>query len=250
MASGPERSIVPRLVVAGRTFAPSVAATLATLLGVALLAALGGWQLDRARQQRAQLESFARPAAQPQALPPADAAGSLARYAHVRLAGHYLPERQFLLDNMIHAGVAGVRVLTPFVTDGGATVLVDRGWLPLGPSRARLPPVAVGGEARVLSGRLDALPRPGVELAGGDGGGWPRVVGFPTLAELARALGAPLYPRIVLLDPGERDGYLREWRPGGLPPERHVGYAVQWYALALTLLVAYLIVSLRERGAG
>jgi surfeit locus 1 family protein len=239
---------VLRLSVGRRTFAPSLAATLAVLLGLAVLLWLGTWQLERAAHARAQFAAYARSDAEPVALPPRSDADALPRYARVRLSGHYLAGRQFLLDNMIHEGVAGYRVLTPFVTAGGDTVLVDRGWLPAGPSRATPPPVGVGAETRALAGRLDALPRPGIELAAAAGSGdWPRVVGFPKLAELGAALGQPLYPRLVLLDPNEPDGYLRDWRPGGLAPERHVGYAVQWYALALTLLVGYVIASLRTR---
>lgn len=237
-----------RLSIGRRTFAPSLAATLPMLLGVALLVWLGAWQLDRAGQSRAQLEAYASGAAAPVALPPASRL--LPRYTRVRLSGRYLPERQFLLDNMTHAGVAGYRVLTPFATDGGDIVLVDRGWLPLGPSRAVLPAVAVGGEARALAGRVDALPRPGIELGAAPARGpWPRVVAYPRLAELGAALGRQLYPQVVLLDPDAADGYLRDWHPGGLPPERHVGYAVQWFALALTLVVGYLFASLRRRDA-
>ena len=234
-----------RLSVGRRTFAPSLAATLPMLLGVALLVGLGVWQLDRAGQGRAQLAAYAGSAAAPLPLPPASR--PLPRYARVRLTGQYLPQRQFLLDNMTHAGVAGYRVLTPFVTAGGDTVLVDRGWLPVGPSRATLPEVGVGGETRELAGRLDALPRPGIELGASAGGGpWPRVVAFPRLAELGAALGRELYPSVVLLDADAPDGYLRDWHPGGLPPERHLGYALQWFALALTLLVGYVFASLRE----
>jgi surfeit locus 1 family protein len=238
---------VLRLSAGRRTFAPSLAATLAMLPVLALLAWLGAWQLDRAGQTRAQLAAYARSDAAALPLPPA--ARALPRYARVRLVGRYLPEQQFLLDNMTHAGVAGFRVLTPFVTDGGDTVLVDRGWVPPGPSRASLPAVAVGGEPRALTGRVDALPRPGLELAPAPGGGpWPRVVGFPRLAELGAALGRTLYPQLVLLDADAADGYLRDWSPGGLSPERHVGYAVQWFALALTLVVGYVAASLRKRG--
>jgi surfeit locus 1 family protein len=75
------------------------------------------------------------------------------------------------------------------------------------------------------------------------------VQSHPRLATLAGALGQPLYARLVLLDAGAADGYLREWRPAGFAPERHVGYALQWYALALTLVVAYLVVSSRTRHA-
>jgi len=216
------------------------------LLVLALLVWLGIWQLDRAAQSRAQLADYARSDTAPVPLPPASR--PLPRYARVRLAGHYLAERQFLLDNMTHAGVAGYRVLTPFATSGGDTVLVDRGWVPPGPRRTTLPAIAVGGDARELSGRIDALPRPGIELEAAPGSGpWPRVVGFPRLPELGAALGRPLYPGIVLLDADAPDGYLRDWRPGGMPPERHVGYAVQWFALALTLVIGYVIASLRKR---
>lgn len=235
-----------RLSVGRRTFAPSLWATLPMLLLLALLLWLGSWQLDRAGQRRAQLAAYAQNDAAPLPLPPAARAPS--RYAHVRLAGRYLPERQFLLDNMTHAGVAGYRVLTPFVTDGGETVLVDRGWVPAGPSRAALPGVAVGDGTRAVTGRVDALPRPGIELgAAPSSGPWPRVVGFPRLPELGAALGRALYPQIVLLDAEAPDGYLRDWRPGGMPPERHVGYAVQWFALALTLVAGYVVASLRKR---
>ena len=228
-----------------RVFAPSLAATVPVFAGIALLAVLGTWQLDRAAAQRAQLAAYARDAPTV-ALPPASTAP--ARYTRVAVSGHYLRERQFLLDNMTHAGVAGYRVLTPFATDRGEIVLVDRGWLALGASRASLPAVGVGVETRRVTGRLDTLPRPGIELADArDDGTWPRVVSFPKLADLARALGAPLYPQLVLLDAAEPDGYVRDWRPGGLPPERHIGYAVQWYALALTLLALYLIASLKSR---
>ena len=237
---------MPRLRIGQRTFAPSLAATLPMLLGVALLVGLGAWQLDRAGRSRAQLAAYASSSTAPVPLPPASR--PLPRYARVRLTGQYLPQRQFLLDNMTHAGAAGYRVLTPFVTGRGDTVLVDRGWLPLGPSRAALPEIGVGGETRELAGRLDALPRPGIELGATPGAGpWPRVVAFPTLAQLGAALGRELYPEVVLLDAQAPDGFLRDWHPGGLPPERHVGYALQWFALALTLLVGYVFASLRER---
>ena len=51
---------------------------------------------------------------------------------------------------------------------------------------------------------------------------------------------------LVLLDPGEPDGYVRNWSAPGFPPMRHIGYAVQWFALALTLLVIYVVTNLRR----
>jgi surfeit locus 1 family protein len=243
--SGGERSIVPRLRVALRTrvFEPALAPTLIALPLFVLLIALGSWQLQRAAAKRALFAAFERDAAAPVAL----TATPAPRYTRVRTGGHYLAGRQFLLDNMTHDGVAGYRVLTPFECADRTTLLVDRGWIPVGESRARLPDLAVGEGPREVAGRVDQLPRAGLELRAGGGSGWPRVVSFPKLADLAALLGRPVYPQVLLLDPGLPDGFVRVWRPPGLPPEQHVGYALQWYALALTLLVCYVIVSLKRR---
>lgn len=254
-----------------REFAPGLVPTLLMLPVLALLLWLGTWQLHRAAEKQALWDGFARgtdatvdlPGAPPTATPAAaspgerapaqtDAASSStppARYSHVRVAGAYLPGRQILLDNMtIEDRGAGYRVLTPLLRADGSVVLVDRGWVPLGRSRGELPDVSVSDEPRVVTGRVDTLPRPGIEpVAPPDGAGWPRVLGFPTMAQVERVLGRPVYPLIVLLDPALPDGYLRAWQPPGFPPERHVGYAVQWYALALTLVLIWFFVNLRKR---
>ena len=51
---------------------------------------------------------------------------------------------------------------------------------------------------------------------------------------------------IGLLDAGEPEGYLRQWQAPGFPPLRHIGYAVQWFGLALTLFVIYIVTNLRH----
>jgi surfeit locus 1 family protein len=235
-----------RLPVGNRVFAPGLLPTLAMLPLLALLLWLGTWQHQRAGEKRALWESFERGADRTVALPAAGAP-PLERYAHVRLEGVYVPDRQVLLDNLTHAERVGYRVLTPLRRADGTLVLVDRGWVPLGRTRQDLPDVAVGAEPRVVTGRVDRLPRAGIELANPpDGAGWPRVLSFPTLAQVERVLGRPVYPQVVLLDPELPDGYVREWQPPGLPPERHLGYSVQWFSLAATLLVLWAAVSLKK----
>jgi surfeit locus 1 family protein len=235
---------VVRIRIGSREFAPRLVPTLLMLPVLALLLWLGTWQLERAGQKRALWASFERGGGAPLALPPA--ATPAPRYARVRASGHYLGARQFLIDNMTHDGAAGYRVLTPLEAADGQLLLVDRGWLPLGASRAQLPDVAVGAGPREVIGRVDELPQAGIRLEVAAEPGWPRRIAFPTFAALAAALGRPVYPQLLLLDPALPDGYVRAWQPPGLPPERHLGYAVQWYALALTLLVLYVIVNLRR----
>jgi surfeit locus 1 family protein len=244
---------VPRLFsipVGNRVFAPGLVPTLAMLPLLALLLWLGTWQYHRAGEKRVLWEQFERGADATVPLP-ASGASPPERYAHVSVTGSYRPDRQVLLDNMTHAERAGYRVLTPLVRDDGTAVLVDRGWVAPGRTRQQLPDVAVGAERRTVTGRFDSLPRPGLELAvPPDGAGWPRVLSFPKQAQLERVLGARLYPGVVLLDAGLPDGYVREWQPPGLPPERHLGYSVQWYALATTLFLIWVVVNLKKRDGG
>lgn len=209
----------------------------------ALFVAVGCWQLGRAAEKRALAAAFAT-AAVPERLPPG--AVLLPRYRPVIVQGRYDSAHQFLLDNMTRAGRAGVQVLTPLVLADGRAVLVNRGWLPLGPTRDALPEIAVPADEREISGRIDHLPRPGIELAAEHPAGWPKLVSFPRMEELGSALRHELHPQLILLDPASPDGYTRDWQPAGLGPERHLAYAVQWFALAATAVVIWIVLGLRR----
>ena len=90
------------------------------------------------------------------------------------------------------------------------------------------------------------MPRAGIELKTDDGAGWPRRLSYPDNAALQRIYAAPVASSVILLDAAAADGFLRDWRPGGLPPERHFGYAVQWYGLSLALLVLFCVVNFKK----
>ncbi len=235
-------------MLAGREFAPPWPATVATLAAVAVFVMLGRWQWDRGVQKEAARAEFA---VQEAASVSSGAGGidALPRYARVRLAGRYLSERQFLLDNRTREGRAGYEVLTPFAMDGGELVLVNRGWVASSGYRDRLPDVRVEVE-RIgsVSGQLDELPVAG--LARGRAppqGPWPQVTSFPTMAQLADALEvARLAGRVVLLDAAEPQGYKRSLTPSGMPPARHFGYAVQWWSFAAAVLGLYGYLNLRK----
>lgn len=226
-------------------FAPRPAGTVAAVAAAFLCATLGNWQLGRAAEKRALTADFARagPALELGTLP----AGA-PRYQRVTARGHYDSGRQFLLDNRSHAGQAGMEVLTPLVLADGSAVLVNRGWLPHGPSRETLPGVGVADAPRAVSGRLDELPQPSIRLDAPPAAGWPRLVQYPRMDELSAMLGRKLQPRMLLLDPAEPDGYVREWSVPGTTSERHLGYAVQWFAFAALAIAIWIAVSLRREG--
>lgn len=238
--------------VGNRVFAPQPWAVLVTAVALAAFVSLGYWQLGRASEKQSLIDAFI---AGNQTSVDATGLGfdEIARYQHVRLRGSYDATRQVLLDNMpsTKTGRPGFRVLTPLDrSDGRGWVMVDRGWVPLGATREQLPDVSAGVREREVRGRLDRLPMPGLRLgeavAPGTEG-WPRIMNFPREADVEAALGAAVESRIVLLDPDLPDGYEREWRPSlGFGPERHLGYAIQWFAAALAAVVIFIALSLRR----
>ena len=57
-----------------------------------------------------------------------------------------------------------------------------------------------------------------------------------------------LPPRVLRLDPALPLGYVRDLDilPNTLPPQRHLGYAVQWFALAAAVLATALLLTFRK----
>ncbi len=223
-----------------------------TVFGMAFFCWLGSWQLDRARQKQELLSQY-EAGQQTQIAMTSENADSLSRYQRVRVSGHYDPEHQILLDNMpSHAGRPGFRVLTLMQSSAG-WLLVDRGWLPLGATRAELPNVSVSADERNITGTMDALPRAGLQLTTppiDKNAPWPRVLSFPTQADLEQQLGHKLIPGVLLLDPSHPDGYERIWEAHlGFKPERHIGYAVQWFALAAAAAIIFILMGFRTKKA-
>jgi cytochrome oxidase assembly protein ShyY1 len=219
-----------------------IAAAVLVALGV-LFALLGNWQWRRATQSGAVAERFAATAAAPAAHElPSEPLAEAARFQRLEITGRFAPDRQILLDNIVHDEVAGYDVLTPLEpTDGGAWLLVNRGWVAAGPDRNALPTVAVDATERTIVGRVERLPRPGLRLGaptGSSAGPWPLVLSYPTAESLTALLKAPVHDYQLLLDPSEPDGYMRDWRAPGLAPERHIMYAGQWWLFAAGAVAA------------
>lgn len=223
--------------------------TLLTIAVMALLLSLGRWQLRRADEKRVLFDSFAAGTDTSRQIDLET--GAVPRYRHVEADGHYDSARQVLIDNMVNNDRAGYFVITPFALAGGGWVLVNRGWVPLGASRAERPAIGVSEDARRVRGRADHLPSPGIQLGARQtlNAPYPVVAAFPSHDELAQLLKISSWTRatdLILLDPAEPDGYVRTWTPPGFPPMRHIGYAVQWFGLALALLVIYVVTNLRR----
>ncbi|WP_369942559.1 SURF1 family protein [Xanthomonas medicagonis] len=222
-------------------------------LAVALgFCALGRWQLLRMHEKQALLAQAAHVRDHPQALADALRMRSPTRLAWVHGSGRFLPG-QILLDNQLREGRSGVKVYQPFLADGAsAPLLVELGWLPLPPDRALPQPAPLQGR-HALAGLLGPAPSHGLALG-------PALVAAPApqrwlaMRIEPKAIGEALGRRDILsqvlrLDPALPLGFPRDldMLPNTLPPERHLGYAVQWFGLALAVLITAALLSWRAR---
>ncbi len=239
------------LNLGSRIFTPRPFTTLVTIALLVLLVSLGRWQLRRAHEQQHLFDEFAAGTDATRRLGPDTR--PLERFQHVEANGHYDSVHQILIDNMVtDDGRAGYYVVTPFALSGGGWLLVNRGWIATGASRAVRPDVDVPERERTLHGRVDHLPSPGIRMGRPAPlePPYPVVATFPRFAELAALLPERAWTpaaELVLLDPGEADGYRRVWTPPGFPPMRHLAYAVQWFGLAAALTVIYLVTNVKRR---
>ncbi len=229
------------------------------LLVIAAFSALGAWQLQRMQYKRTLLDEVAAVLAQRMPVPWATVldAGRAGSYDWIELNGRFAAQPPLLLDNQLREGQAGVRVYRLFLPAQGGSVLVDMGWLSLQGRRVLPTAQVLGGTFLDQSLQLRGLlaPPPAVGLAlgkamGEQDGTWLLTrIDMDAIAALQGPAGKPLAPRVLKLDPDLPIGFERDLEilPNTMPPERHMGYAVQWFGLALAVLVTALVLTLRSR---
>ena len=231
---------------ANRSFHPALLPGVLALIAFVLTVSLGNWQSRRADEKLAfgrELDAAARQAVL--ALPPGVVDARSFEFHRVSARGGYSAKHTILLDNKVLRGVPGYQVLTPLRIAGGSThVLVNRGWVPAGARRDSLPqvktpegPVAVEGIAVVPSSHileLDAKTEEGVV--------WQNLV----LARYAKWSGLRLQPVVLQQTSESADGLVRAWDRPDTGVNKHRGYAFQWYALAVTILISYVAFSFKH----
>ena len=225
--------------------------TLATAILIPLLVGLGFWQLDRAAQkQRLQAEYDRGQDTTPTRLRPVLETAESLRFHRVIVRGHYEPEYQILIDNRVHRGQAGYHVLTPLrIENGNVRVLVNRGWVSLGPDRAQTPRIETPNSLVEVEG-VATVPQIGgfhLGTARPPAPGWQTLWQYLDLTEYARHVSFPLQPVVILLDPeSAAGGFARQWARLDTGIATHQGYAFTWFSLAVALATIYIVVNTRK----
>jgi len=175
-------------------------------------------------------------------------------YRMVSVSGSYSVDEHLLLDNRTRNGVVGYEVISLFKIDNGKHVLVNRGWVKAPPYRDQLPAirsdlldtlvsVTIKGSIYAPSSRVFTLSEEHIPQ------GWPKRIQALDIKALSKALGEDIHPFTVRLSDDNQPGALQTgWKVFQMLPDKHIGYAVQWFSLALVLVVMTTL-AIRKIGA-
>lgn len=221
----------------------------AVVLGLCLAFVRAGlWQSGRATEKDTLLADSARVLAERRPLPLAEAASAMP--AWVAVDGVFEAVPALRLDNQRRGARVGVQVYRAFRLDDGQRLWVDLGWRPL-PGDRRVPDE---GPMPTTPMRLEGLlvPPPSAGLALG-----PAASALPDGGRLAlrlepevlREAGAAIDSAVLRLDPAMPLGHERDLDllANTLSPDKHRGYALQWFGFAAGLLLLSLFLQFRRR---
>jgi len=212
---------------------------------------LGRWQWHRHEDKTARAEQinshyFASPVPLSRAMPgPAVSLPPAEDWTLVTATGRYAAQNRMLVRNRPNKGVSGYEVVVPLELADGTSLLVDRGWIPSGPSATEPSPapptpagvITVTGWLRVGEPSLGRTLRPG-QLAS------------INLAEARAQTEKPLYGAYLIVrdEAGSSGGQIMRGQELEKPDTGqgpHLAYALQWW-LAAPLGLALVLVSARR----
>lgn len=237
-------------------FKPGLWPTIACLVFFPLLVSLGIWQLDRAAQKQSMETTYGLRSSETaidlnQAESGIRQNAEQMQWRQTMVHGSFDTNNILLLDNQVMRGQAGYFIFIPLMlTDDQTRVLVNYGWVPVGLDRAKAPEMTLPEGEIELQGVAKTAPATGIKLApvGMEKltGPYYRVqeINLPVLAE---EKGWRLLPYVLRLQAPAPQGILREWTKPGFGREKHLGYAFQWFLLAATLLIIYIVLNVKKR---
>jgi surfeit locus 1 family protein len=219
--------------VIGKLFSlPSV------LIGLVIygLISLGMWQLDRADEKQAIIDKIKLAQHAPAQLATLDELANKA-YHNVLLKGYYDSSRQFIYDNQIIKGNAGYYVMTPFMLNQNTAILVNRGFVAWHGRRDKLANIAVDNQPRLIEVAL-IKPLKRLELTQPPPQSkFPLLIQSIDISRLEAMSTLQFVPIIARLSKQATAGFFRQWQPFYGSKDKHLGYALQWFLMALVLLI-------------
>jgi len=237
-------------------FCPKIRWICLTILGMAILSSLGIWQIHRAEEKRQMLKHYAvMQEAEPVSVISLKAGGKLSvkNYQRVSAEGVYDNQHVFFLDNQFYRHQLGYEVIVPFVLDNGKVVFISRGWIKAPLDRKQLPAAAPLEGRQSIRGTVyfpsasmflgtNVIDNADDSIKTGS-----RRIEKILIQEMGLWIQKPVYPFLLRLDKNQPGSLICDWPVVVMKPERHIGYAVQWFLMALALLVFFVVLNTKKR---
>ncbi|MDC3391716.1 SURF1 family protein [Candidatus Thioglobus sp.] len=214
----------------------------------AFLVSLGFWQLERADDKRSIEASIKQANTGSVELIKKEEGLQSKEYYEVRLQGKYLSDKQFIYDNQIVDQVSGYYVLTPYALEGQSkAILINRGFIPWNGRRDKLADIVIGQETREIKVQI-SKPIKRMELKLSEVGiQFPVLIQSIDLQDMGDRAKIDFSSVIGLLDASASNGFIRKWEPYTGSIEKHIGYAVQWFLMALVLAIIGIRIAIKQR---
>jgi len=201
------------------------------------LIALGFWQLDRAEEKRVIEQAIVLAQSNPAELVVQPSTLIDKEHYQVFLKGRYDNNKQFVYDNQIVNSNAGYYVLTPFVFENNTAILVNRGFVPWYGNREKLADINVSENKTTIKVKL-IEPKQRIKLKQQDiEEKFPLLIQSLDIDKMSTLTGYRTIPMLAQLDVKAENGFFRQWKPFYGSVDKHLGYALQWFLMALVLSI-------------
>ena len=224
-----------------------IIATILIILILGLLIGLGFWQLDRAQEKRLINENIRKTQTINRILVK-NANEILTKEHHkILLNGHYDNNKQFIYDNQTQKNNAGYYVLTPFLLNNDSAILINRGFVSWQGNRNKLIDTTINSNNTTIKVRL-IKPVKRIELKKNT-----TTLKFPLLIQsldinkLQKLTNYEIIPMIALLNENAENGFYRKWQTPLANIHKHLAYAMQWFLMALALLIIAIILIIKYK---
>jgi surfeit locus 1 family protein len=204
---------------------------------LALLLALGTWQIERLHWKHDLLAQIARAETAPAVPLPAEPEPFSKVQVTGRLRDDLAASYGADVRDTPSGPVLGTQLIVPLVRKDGDPIMVDRGWVP----EKRPHAIAMPGGEVTVEGYVRPGDKPGLFSATDS----PATRQFYTLdpGVIGAALGfqhvAPFV--LVAMGPAPPEHYPDPARHLPRPPNNHLSYAITWYGLAVALVVIFVL---------
>ncbi|SET12096.1 surfeit locus 1 family protein [Nitrosomonas marina] len=230
----------------GFQFKPKLWAWIVTAGMVVIFLELGKWQLSRADERNERHQQLEQLSNEPVVnIPDSRITMEDFLYRQVEVRGRYRPEFTIYLDNKTYKGQAGYHVLTPLqIANSEWHVMINRGWIATGYDRSELPEVPVDTGETIITGTVVSPELRMLELAEPDTSGtvW---INFD-LERFQQASNLVMQPIMIQQTGHIKDGLIRDWKKADSGASKNIGYAIQWFSLAITTIIIFLVLNVRR----